>query len=149
MGLDFDTIAAWLISHPPVPDKELPGLHFGTAGVAVALAEAISAKLIEPTNAIMEYIQATFSGTLDWYDLTHGAAGQGIAAIICMDRLPQLELDAFVDHCVGYLTAHQEPDGSWQAPAGVPSLKGTVFTGFAHGTAGILYFFDRSCLPPS
>ena len=32
----------WLLRHEPSPDDQMPGLHFGEAGVAVALCSAIS-----------------------------------------------------------------------------------------------------------
>ena len=37
----------WLLTHAPTSDDQLPGLHFGEAGVAVALAEAVRSGLID------------------------------------------------------------------------------------------------------
>jgi lantibiotic modifying enzyme len=80
------------------------------------------------------------AGPLDWPDLTHGAAGQGVAALICGDLLQAQDLAMLSRRCAEYLIARQDADGGWTLPHGVEGLAGVRYTGFAHGTAGIIYF---------
>lgn len=94
--------------------------------------EAVRAGLIEPTEAIRRSIWSRLDGPLDWPDVMHGAAGQGIAA-----------LETWPDRaaaCAEYLIRTQHADGSWSIPGGFGSLSGQKLTGFAHGVAGIVYF---------
>lgn len=130
----------WLLSHEATPDDQMPGLHFGEAGVAVAIAEAIAAGLLAPGPWLLPYMHEALAGLLDWPDLTHGAAGQGIAALLCAHLLDRPELAAHAHQCAEYLLDHQAADGSWSLPDGVEGLSGTTYTGFAHGVAGIVYF---------
>ena len=74
-------------THAPAPDAGMPGLHFGEAGVAVALSEAIDAGLLARTELVNAFLHKALAGPLDWPDLTHGAAGQGVASLYCADRL--------------------------------------------------------------
>lgn len=130
----------WLLAHAATSDDQLPGLHFGEAGVAVAIAEAVGSELIDRGPWLDEYLAEALHGPLDWYDLTHGAAGQGIAAMCCADALEEPELFAAAHRCASFLLASQDPDGGWTAPAGAEGLSGARLTGFAHGVAGIVYF---------
>lgn len=130
----------WLLAHAPTPDDQLQGLHFGEAGVAVAVAEAIRSELIERDGWLSEYLADALYGALDWPDLTHGAAGQGIAALCCADILDEPDLAAAAHRCAAFLIASQEDDGGWTTPPGVEGLSGSRLTGFAHGAAGIIYF---------
>jgi hypothetical protein len=133
----------WLLSHEYSPDDQMPGLHFGEAGVAVAISEAIRAGLIERADWFVPYLREALAGPLDWPDLTHGAAGQGLAALICARLVDDESLEPFALKCVEYLLERQEADGSWLLPKGVEGLEGTIYTGFAHGVAGIVYFLAR------
>jgi serine/threonine protein kinase len=132
--------AAWLVRNREAPDGGMPGLHFGEAGVAVALAEAITGGLVERTPAIEAFIRRALTGALDWPDLTHGAAGQGVAALYCGDRLGDPALSALASRCAGYLVRTQRPGGYWVWPRGSTPASRGVLTGFAHGVAGITYF---------
>lgn len=137
--------AAWLLSQPLGPD-DLPGLHFGRAGTAVALCEALAGGLLPREPATERYITAALLGRLDWPDITHGAAGQGVAALYCADRLGAPALLGAAHGCAGYLVDTQQPDGSWKMPPGVEGMSGETLTGFAHGVAGMVYFlaeYDR------
>lgn len=75
------TAVDWLCSDEPAPDEQLPGLHFGEAGVAVAITEAIIAGLSVSHAKLDAYLLTLIERELDWFDITHGAAGQGIAAL--------------------------------------------------------------------
>jgi hypothetical protein len=132
--------AEWLLADERVADSGMPGLHFGDAGVAVALAEAAAGGLVDRAPRVEMFVRRALEGVLDWPDLTHGAAGQGIAALYCGDRLGDPGLSALSARCADYLIKEQLPGGHWTWPADAPfSLKGT-WTGFAHGVAGITYF---------
>ena len=136
----------WLLNHAPTPDDQMPGLHFGEAGVAVAIAEAVNAGLIEKGEWLLPYMNETLSARPDWPDITHGAAGQGVAAILCGKLLND---DSLTDHAhqyKKYLIEKQLKDGSWRLPKGVEAMEGSIYTGFAHGVAGIVYFLSKYAL---
>jgi tRNA A-37 threonylcarbamoyl transferase component Bud32 len=130
----------WLLEHRPTPDDQMVGLHFGEAGVAVAIAEAIASGLVETGPWLDPYMSEALCGPIDWPDLTHGAAGQGFAAFMCADLLSKPELGNLANRCAEYLVTSQEKDGSWVLPAGVRAMEGGTYTGFAHGVAGIVSF---------
>jgi hypothetical protein len=130
----------WLLAHHPTADDQLPGLHFGEAGVAVAVAEAVAAGSIAHGPWLEPYLVEALSGPLDWPDVTHGAAGQGIAALAVTDLLGLDSLPPLADRCAAYLIDTQDAEGAWPWPEGVDDMAGTRYTGFAHGTAGIVYF---------
>ena len=133
-------IVDWLLRHEPTGDDQLPGLHFGEAGVAVALAESLNTGLIETGDWVTPYFFEVFGPDFDWPDMTHGAAGQGMAALICADLLEISKLKDYATRCSNYLLSQQTADGCWALPGGVPGMEGTRYTGFAHGTAGILHY---------
>lgn len=130
----------WLLTHAATPDDQLPGLHFGEAGVALAIVESVHSGLIEPGRWLDEYLAEALEGPLDWPDLTHGAAGQGLAAIACGDLLQDERLAALARRCAQYLLATQDADGGWTLPDGVAAMAGCRYLGFAHGVAGEVYF---------
>jgi hypothetical protein len=130
----------WLLAHHGTPDDQLPGLHFGEAGVAVAIAEAIAAGLIERGPWTPLYMAEALAGPLDWPDLTHGAAGQGLAAMACAELLGEPDLVRHADRCVDYLIGTQAADGSWVLPDGVAAMSHGTYTGYAHGVAGMAAF---------
>ena len=130
----------WLLAHEATSDDQLPGLHFGEAGVAVAVAEAIRSGLIKNGPWLEGYLREALHGPLDWPDLTHGAAGQGIAAMCCADVLEDPSLLSAAHRCADFLIGCQDDDGGWTTPPGAEGLSGARLTGFAHGVAGIIYF---------
>jgi serine/threonine protein kinase len=132
--------AEWLLTTQDEAGTRQPGLHFGEAGVVVALAEAIAGGLIERDARVDVFLSKGLSGVLDWPDITHGAAGQGVAAIYCADRLGDPKLLDLSHRCAAFLVGSQAPDGSWKMPAGVEGMSGETLTGFAHGVGGIVYF---------
>jgi hypothetical protein len=130
----------WLLNKEPAPDEQIPGLHFGDAGVAVAIAEAISSDLFDRERWIDNFLSEALCGVLDWPDITHGAAGQGVAVLYCADRLQDSTLLHLSHRCAHYLIGCQGNDGSWEMPPGVDGMSGQILTGFAHGVSGIVYF---------
>ena len=140
-AVDFANSAAdWLLSHHNTDDDQMPGLHFGEAGVALALLEAVHAGLIDNGRWVRPYLNQTFGGDIDWPDLTHGASGQGLAALQATHLSGMPEPAEFADRCADYLISTQLADGGWRWPQGVKTMEDTAYTGFAHGTAGIAYF---------
>ena len=129
----------WLLDTDPGSDG-IPGLHFGEAGVGVAIAEAIAAGLVNRNRRVNAFLTRGLSGTLDWPDMTHGAAGQGVAALYCADRLRDPRLAVHVHAVADFLLRTQASDGSWTLPPGIEGMSGQTLTGFAHGTAGIVWF---------
>lgn len=136
----------WLLNHEPTPDDQMPGLHFGEAGVAVAIAEAVSAGITPHGDWLIPYMNEALSGPLDWPDITHGAAGQGLAAILCARLLNNNDLLKHTHRCFDYLIQNQLEDGSWKLPGGVNGMEGSTYTGFAHGVAGIIYYLSKYSL---
>ena len=130
----------WLLAHEDTSDDQLPGLHFGEAGVAVALCETISAGLIEPGPWTKPYLRQVFASQPNWPDLSHGSAGQGLGALICAYHLSEPWLAEASDQYAEHLRATQDDDGGWALPDGVREMVGQSFTGFAHGAAGVVYF---------
>ncbi len=137
--------AKWLREADPRRQDKLPGLHFGRAGVGLALAEAWDAGLIDRSVDVAAWVRdALTSQGFDWPDVTHGAAGQGIAALRCAALFKAPELERLAWHCADYLVETQDADGTWPLPRGVETLVGERFTGFAHGAAGVLYFLSEA-----
>jgi hypothetical protein len=135
--------ARWLLTDSAAAEDSLPGLYFGEAGVAVALLEACQSGVMLGIQDVKNSVRERLGGPLDWYDITHGAAGQGIAALICGQMLE--DADSLAEHCAQYLVAAQETNGAWRTPEGVDGMSGQVLSGFAHGTAGIVYFLAAYC----
>ena len=127
----------WLLQASSRGDA-LPGLYFGNAGAGVALFEAKATGFPVEDGAPERILASSVHATPDWFDLTHGAAGQGVAMIICKS-LCDSSLDT-VSSLARYLVDAQEENGSWRVPKGVEGLSGQTLTGFAHGVAGIVYF---------
>ncbi|RSZ58506.1 protein kinase/lanthionine synthetase C family protein [Massilia atriviolacea] len=130
----------WLLSDAVTPDHGMPGLHFGDAGVAVGIAEAVQAGLVPATPRIAGFMARVSGAPIAWPDLTHGAAGQGLAALMCAASLGTDAPLAMAQRCARYLVDTQAADGSWVMPEGVPGMSGETLSGFAHGVAGMVFF---------
>jgi serine/threonine protein kinase len=131
--------AEWLIAKERTEDLGMPGLHFGEAGVALALSEAVKAGLLDASPAVFNCIGSAFHRT-PWFDITHGAAGIGMSALSCAQTWNQPEWGAAATAAAEMLIEAQDEEGFWRAPEGVSGMSGEVLTGFAHGVAGIVYF---------
>jgi serine/threonine protein kinase len=136
---DLRYSCAWLLRNESTCDAAMPGLFFGRAGVAVALREAMLSGHVNNDEVLDGVIDKCLNGALDWPDLTHGAAGQGVAAVICGHHSART--------CAEYLIRIQEHDGAWRMPDGVAGVSGLRFSGFAHGAAGIVYFLASLSTP--
>jgi lantibiotic modifying enzyme len=126
----------------------MTGLHFGETGVALAIAEALASGLIEPGPWTCPYYREVFAAPVDWPDLTHGAAGQGLGALACAALLSDdaeivAAAEACVARCADHLCAAQDAAGGWTLPPGVSEMSGKPYTGLAHGAAGALAFLSQ------
>jgi lantibiotic modifying enzyme len=128
-----------LTAHTPVT-PDLPGLVRGRAGRAVAVAAAVQAGCVSMNDELRTQLAGALAGHLDWPDFTHGAAGQGFAALACARRLGVPELATSAAACADYLVRTQNPQGAWTLPQGASGASGERFTGFAHGAAGMMAF---------
>lgn len=132
--------AEWLLSEAPTGDSGMPGLHFGDAGAAVALAEAVQAGLLPQSQGLHDWMDRVFAAPIAWPDITHGAAGQGLAAMMCARSLGRDAPLAMAHRCARYLLDTQAQDGSWTMPDGVDGMSGETLPGFAHGVSGMAFF---------
>jgi hypothetical protein len=138
VSTDILAAADWLLDDTVMDtDERLPGLFFGDAGVAIALLEAKRVGVDLDIDRVQSVLSASLAAPLDWLDMTHGAAGQSLAVLLCEPEAPDagVALGRICDRLLGA----QEPDGSWRVPPGVDGLSGQTLTGFAHGCAGIVY----------
>jgi serine/threonine protein kinase len=131
-------VRALTVRAPVTPN--LPGLVHGRAGRALAIAAAIEAKCASADKTLRMHLAGALAGHPDWPDFTHGAAGQGFAALACARRLRLPELAAGAAGCAAYLVRTQTPQGAWTLPEGVSGASGERYTGFAHGAAGMMGF---------
>jgi serine/threonine protein kinase len=126
---------------PVIPD--LPGLVHGRAGRALAVAAAVQAGCVSADESLRTRLAGALAGHLDWPDFTHGAAGQGFAALACARRLGVPQLAAPAAACAAYLVGTQDAEGAWVLPEGAPGASGERYTGFAHGAAGMMGFLGN------
>lgn len=132
--------AVRVLTAPAPVTPDLPGLVHGRAGRMLAVAAAVHAGCVSADEVRRAHLASGLAGRLDWPDFTHGAAGQGFAALACSRRLDTPALAASADACATYLINAQEPDGAWTLPEGAPGASGERYTGFAHGAAGMMAF---------
>ncbi|MFB7514157.1 class IV lanthionine synthetase LanL [Streptomyces sp. NPDC056144] len=118
-----------------------PGLHFGGRGTAWALYDAGRAvgdrALVDHALALALAPQEPTPS----HDITHGAAGGGLAAAHFWHRTGDPRFAERVAEAADRLAAaaRREPSGtSWPVPAeAVSEEAGKRYLGFAHGAAGI------------
>lgn len=141
-----ENTAAWLTGDREAADYGMPGLHFGEAGVLLALYEARSVGLTSFTHRDVDHLwRAVLEPQPYWPDFTHGAAGVSVGLGLLAElldgdaELPPFDLAAERRRQVTHLVHTQNADGSWTLPSGVDGLSGEIVTGFAHGVAGMAY----------
>ena len=127
----------WLLDDGPAADADMHGLHFGEAGVALALAAAQAGGLTDRAAAIAAHRARAFAALPDWYDVTHGIAGIGVAALGLTAPGGSMPI---VAAAAMRLVEAQTDEGGWVTPGDVEGMSGEMLTGFAHGAAGILAF---------
>jgi lantibiotic modifying enzyme len=132
--------AVRVLMAPTAVTPDLPGLVHGRAGRALAVAAAIQAGCFSVKDTLRPHLVDALAGRIDWPDFTHGASGQGFAALACAGHLGMPELAAGAAECAAYLVRTQNPEGAWTLPEGAPGASGERYTGFAHGAAGMMGF---------
>src|SRR6185503_14865766 len=115
------------------------GLYTGLAGVALALAEGLSARILSPDENISTLLKQCFTHAAKSPDLLSGWAGQGLAILHCTDWLDNHFIDNKLQTYIDLLVTNQRSDGSWFCP--FPSRqKDDTWIGLDRGVAGIIYF---------
>jgi serine/threonine protein kinase len=128
----------WLVRHEPTDDDQMPGLHWGEAGVCLSIVELVEANLLEAPPWLYEYIHDTFTAApIEWPDVTHGAAGRAQAAFAIADLLGDPEILEYGRPFLDHLVEIQRDDGFWELDYTGKDVE-PPFTGFAHGGAGIM-----------
>lgn len=139
------TAASWLTRQVPPrhPRRPLPGLYFGRAGVAWALADAGDA--LGDDAFVDAAVQRLLRLPMTWPnpDVAHGLAGACLAHVRLAGRTGDQRLARRADTYADALAAaagEDELGPYWRIPADSDSvLAGKQHHGFAHGAAGIGY----------
>jgi len=111
------------------PERKIPGLYLGSAGISLALAEGVDSGLLTPNAQTTQTFQQCFLTPSDQVDLAEGVAGQGIALLQCSDHVDPDWCKDNLRSYVNALISSQLSDGSWN-----------IYTGLDRGTAGIILF---------
>lgn len=132
----------WLSTVPTGVSRPLPGLYVGEAGVGAAL---LRAGQVLQRPALIEFAaeRARLVASLPYGspDLFNGTAGRLRFHLLLWDETQEQEhLQAAID-CGQQLLAtairNDAQEVSWIIPPDYDSLSGQIFTGYAHGAAGI------------
>jgi serine/threonine protein kinase len=116
------------------------GLYAGTAGLAICLAEGISSNLIaEESNYVKQIETHLLNDNFNGYGVVKGVAGQGLALLSLFRTLKIQFIPSLLTKKINYLIQHQEKDGSWLVETD-NNKKKIKFTGFAHGSSGVICF---------
>jgi len=116
-----------------------PGLYGGAAGIALALANGMNAGVLADNEENGGFIRRCLELPAIGLDIATGAAGQGVAALQCIDYLEEAVLEEIVKDHVQSLVASRQPDGFWvlfHDGAG----KTAPAASFANGNSGIIWF---------
>lgn len=149
-GFDVGETAAatarWIVDRLPREPRVLPGLFFGRAGTAVALAET-GALLEEPAFAEAGLkLAARLPTRWPVPDVYHGTAGAGLALLTLWRATGDRDLLAGAVRCADGLLESVKIDGgqvTWTATSDFV-LAGKTHWGFAHGVAGIGTFLAEA-----
>jgi serine/threonine protein kinase len=116
-----------------------PGLHHGTAGVAIALKEAIQSGLLEDNDLNRQKIQSYLEIPNNNLNIADGIAGQGIAVLICETYLDPNFSRRLLESYISVLLNSQQRDGSWLSGNSNKDNDSTLI-GFSNGVSGIAFF---------
>jgi serine/threonine protein kinase len=120
--------------------QTVPGLYFGTAGIALVMSQD-SDSWLQNGTVLSELALQCLKRESPLLDLIHGIAGQGIAALQCDKLLTKEDQDFLLFHYASKLISYQRKDGSWvKSILDQGTLRGEKIPGFGYGTAGIVYF---------
>ena len=115
-----------------------PGLHYGSDGVAVALASAWEAGIATCREEDLKNLDLLLKRKCQLTGIVYGIAGQGIANMLCSKYLDPMQLQERLDDYVTTLLNTQTAEGCWNQSI-QPNIN-RYTKGFANGTAGILHF---------
>jgi class III lanthionine synthetase len=124
---------------PRCQSETPPGLYYGSAGVALSLAGAMSTGGPASRNQRYDRIYACLDRETPSLNLMYGAAGQGLAILQCAPFLDREISHELFTRPVTQLLTTQESDGSWIIASDDPA-KAEKINGFGYGIAGIVYF---------
>jgi lantibiotic modifying enzyme len=116
------------------------GIVYGKTGLSISICDAYYIGILDDFNFVKKIVLQVLNRKPDWPDFMYGAAGQGLAALYCSNIIDDLDLIDIAEKYADYLVKVQSPSGFWPLPKGVRGLDGNIYYGFAHGSAGILYF---------
>jgi serine/threonine protein kinase len=121
--------------------EELPGgLYFGTAGMALAIAEGIKSGLIPCTKDIKDKIQTCQQNpNIDGFGIETGIVGKGLALLQCSNILDESYIQQHLSHILQVVLDNQQDDGSWIWPES-KGRRQIRITGLSNGVAGISCF---------
>jgi serine/threonine protein kinase len=115
-----------------------PSLYYGKAGLAVMISKLLSTGMMKTDPGYISLIEELLRTPSITYDIIYGIAGQGLAALQCMDTLdPQFSSD-LLHHYAEILIQRQRLDGAWNKDD--EAEKKEIVTGLGYGVAGIVYF---------
>lgn len=121
------------------------GLYTGLTGKAVALLMAADAGIIKYDTRVHKFIELTFKSKTHGFDIIGGLAGQVLGLInlykSTFNKTKIKEsISVVLDRSISRLVEKQNKDGSWYYFNKESGSDAKIrYTGFAHGTAGILY----------
>jgi serine/threonine protein kinase len=114
-----------------------PGLHKGTAGIALVIVEAIQSGMLENSEKYLELVKNCLELKNDRLDLANGIAGQGLALLRCRDYIKKDVYQYLLEKIVATLLQRQMGDGRWIGP--ISNGKKLAFD-FGHDDAGVNWF---------
>ncbi|MGN7722634.1 protein kinase/lanthionine synthetase C family protein [Chitinophaga sp. 22620] len=109
------------------------GLHFGSDGIAMALAECHRLSFLGEDQVMREEWPQLLSQNTEGFGLIGGMAGQGIANLACAGILEGTREKYFAEE----LMKAQQADGSWVMGKKRPTYH------LLNGQAGVIYFLLR------
>jgi len=116
-----------------------PGIHTGSAGIAVALAAGLEGGIISDTHdarlLIRQYLQPAPAG-LDFAD---GLAGQAVSLLQCSRYIDEAVFKQLLTNYIGSLTSMQNKNGLWLTAGNKYHVRQAVMS-FANGDPGIIWF---------
>ncbi|MCF6402122.1 protein kinase/lanthionine synthetase C family protein [Chitinophaga filiformis] len=146
VGINIDTTLPFIqkgldLIQQKYIDKKIsssPGLHFGAAGIAATITNAIQSELLEFQPKYVDWIQKLLDKDNKGLDILNGISGQGLANIMCDPVITDKQLRERTHSYVQQLLSQQQEDGSWITSP--KSKKKKVAKGFLIGISGIVYF---------
>ena len=117
----------------------IPGLFSGSAGIALALAEALNSGLILPDKDSMSKISYCFSQKTSRLNLSNGIAGQGIALLHCSPWMEPSKVQELIASYISEIISTQNKAGFWQTYLENENKRNNPLD-ISTGVAGILLF---------